>query len=142
MKKCSVITLTLAGIVCFGFMKPADAEVYTAQWTSACSSDVEFTLDLQPIPNLESAGAFTLDGLGVVTDSTVPIYFPARGGAVYDPENEEYVVSLFYSNSIGVSFAYGARLDSATLSGNGSVLISSDLGSPASCGGTLAVVLP
>ena len=137
MNKHSGAGLAVVGVLCLGFVSQVNARLLTVQWNSECSSDVQFTLDLEPIPNLETSGTYTLNGFGVL-GGAVPLTFPIQGGVVRDPETNTFKVSLFYSNSIGVSFAYGANLDPASLSGPGSVLTSSDLG-VASCGGTLAV---
>jgi len=146
MNTCSKFVSTAFGLVSLLTLSQANAEIIAARWTSACSDDVFFTLDLQPVPYLEPLFVYTLNGMVTIPASTPSGFarYPVQGGVTYDilaTPVPRFRVSLFYSSAIGISFAYAANLTPPSLRGTGSLLITSDRGI-GSCGGQLEVVAP
>lgn len=143
----SKLASTAFGLVSLLTLSQANAELIQARWTSACSDDVFFTLDLQPVPYLEPLFVYTLNGMVTIPASTPSGFarYPIQGGVTYDilaTPVPQFRVSLFYSNAAtGASFAYAANLIPPSLRGTGSLLITSGRGI-GSCGGQLEVVAP
>ena len=113
MKKVFIMILIAIGVFIFAYSNNALAYPVTLQWTSTCSSDWTFSVDLQSVPT--SAGdLYTLDGIATYVYS-----YPVRGGGIYDPVEDAYMITLIFTSESGETFTLGAALDTTTLSGPG-----------------------
>ncbi len=114
MRKTVIVLVALT--ITFGFITHSKAESISLNWDDpGCSEDVTFDFDLQYLPNQD---AYTLDGKAVANNGFT---YPARGGAVFNPNTNKFQISILYTSATGETFTYGASLDSSSLSGSGNV---------------------
>jgi hypothetical protein len=134
MKKLFIMILIATGVFIFAYSSNALADPVTLQWTSGCSSNWTFSMDIQGVST--SAGDFySLDGIATATYS-----YPVRGGAIYDPVEDAYMVTLVFTSESGETFTFGAALDTTTASGPGTSQRIAHGSVDSDCSGTLAVV--
>jgi len=133
MKKIFIMIFIAIGVFIFAYSNNALADPVTLQWTSSCSGSWTFSLDIQSVPT--SAGdIYTLDGIATSTYS-----YPVRGGAIYDPVENAYMVTLIFTSESGETFTFGAALDTTTVSGPGTSQRIAHGSVDSDCSGTLSV---
>ena len=137
MKK-TIFIICVALSITFGFINYSKAESMSFDWDGmGCSENVIFDFDLQYLPN---QNVYTLDGKAVAQSNGFT--YPARGGAVFNPVTNNFQISILYTSATGETFAFGASLDTSTLSGSGNLQRTAHGVINDDCEGRLSVINP